>query len=219
VVLVLAAEVGLAPVLDRFAKDPLADARWSIFGSSMDGIGSFFPLGAGAGTYPHLYPAFQPVELGRHFVNHAHNDFIEALFEAGLPVLLLMAFGVFLYFRQWLRVWVGGKWGEFRFIQVGAGIGLLLILLHSLVDFNMQIPANALFAAFLLAVFMKPYKEQFRGRRGSRKPTRVMEQAGSARDDADAEAAVKENTPPAPAPVAPPAEPLADEDNPFLKSS
>jgi hypothetical protein len=36
---------------------------------------------------------------------------------------------------------------------MGAGIGLFLMLLHSLVDFNLRIPANQIYFAFLAAIF------------------------------------------------------------------
>jgi hypothetical protein len=36
---------------------------------------------------------------------------------------------------------------------VGAGVGIFLILLHGMVDFNLHIPANNIFFAFLGAVF------------------------------------------------------------------
>lgn len=61
-------------------------------------------------------------------------------------LLLLLA----LYLRQWFRM---RAWTTFRFAQVGAGIGLLLIGLHGFVDFNWHIPANALYTAFLAGVF------------------------------------------------------------------
>ena len=36
------------------------------------------------------------------------------------------------------------------------GLGLLGFLLHSLVDFNMHIPANAIMASLLAGVFLRP---------------------------------------------------------------
>ena len=134
-----------------------------ILASSLDGIGQFFPFGSGAGTYPSVYPLFQPVELGRYFINHAHNDYLEALFQQGIFSLLFILLALAVFFRQWPRLLVKGRWGSFRFIQVGAGVGLLLIALHSLVDFNLQIPANTIFFSFLAAVFLKKYTEDQSG--------------------------------------------------------
>ena len=41
-------------------------------------------------------------------------------------------------------------------MKVGAGIGILLMMLHGLTDFNLHIPANAIYFAFLAAVFFYP---------------------------------------------------------------
>ena len=39
------------------------------------------------------------------------------------------------------------------------GLGLLGFLLHSLVEFNMHIPANAILAALLAGVYLRPLAE------------------------------------------------------------
>ena len=146
--------IGLVPVLDRFSVDSaVSDARWPIFSATLDGIGVFAPIGSGPGNYPDVFPSFQPMALGQWFINHAHNDYLEWLFEGGLfaAALIVLLFG--LYVRQWLKVWIRGTWSRFRFVQVGAGIGILLLLLHSLVDFNLHIPANIAYFAFLVGVF------------------------------------------------------------------
>jgi hypothetical protein len=45
-------------------------------------------------------------------------------------------------------------------MQASCGIGLLAVLLHSWVDFNLRIPANAMLAAFLLGVLLRPLQAQ-----------------------------------------------------------
>jgi hypothetical protein len=40
-----------------------------------------------------------------------------------------------------------------RFMQAGAGLGMLAMLLHGLFDFNFHIPANAIYFSFLAGVF------------------------------------------------------------------
>jgi O-antigen ligase len=146
--------IGLAPVLDRFAElDPMEDLRWTMFAATVEGIGAFFPLGSGPGTYAAVFPAFQPVELGRWFVNYAHNDYLQWLFEGGLPVAVLFVLLLGLYLYQWSKVWTREAWSQFRFVQVGAGIGVLLMLLHELVDYNLHMPANMVYFAFLAGIF------------------------------------------------------------------
>jgi len=157
----LASLIGLAPVLDRFTmQDPVADGRWLIFDVTTQAMGQFFPLGSGAGTFEAVMRRFHPADLPGVIINYAHNDYLEWLLEAGLGAGLLIAAGLALYVRQWARVWRRGAWTPFQFTQAGAGIALLLMMLHTLVDFNLHIPANAVFTAFLAAVFFHPAAEK-----------------------------------------------------------
>jgi O-antigen ligase len=155
VALGLALDIGLAPVLQRFSLlDPLHDGRMIIYSSALRGIGEFLPLGSGPGTFPETFRQFQPVALGNHFINHAHNDYLEWLFEGGvagaaLGILLLVG-----YLRQWLSLARAGQRYSFRYVQFGAGIGLFLLSLHGLSDFNWHVPANALYTALLAGLFL-----------------------------------------------------------------
>jgi hypothetical protein len=157
----LATLIGLAPVLSRFTQDPLGDTRWSIFTGTLQGIGQFFPLGSGSGTFIDIFRRFHPPDIVFDgLVNSAHNDYLEWLLEGGLPMAALLMILLVFYLRHWSWVWCRGIWSTFRFAQVGAGIALGLMLLHSLVDFNLHIPANAIFFAFLAAVFFHQHEEE-----------------------------------------------------------
>jgi O-antigen ligase len=151
--LALALEVGLAPVLDRFSVGGvLEDARWAIFGSSVAALAWFFPFGSGLGSFPEVYRRFQPDEVPR-FVNHAHNDYIEYLFEGGLIAAAVILLFLVLYVRAWPRLLRLPRWGTLSFMQAGAGLGLLLMALHGLTEYNWHIPANAIYFALMAGVF------------------------------------------------------------------
>jgi O-antigen ligase len=151
--LALALEVGLAPVLERFSvAGALEDARWAIYGSSMAAVALFFPFGSGLGSFPEVYRRFQPDDI-RQFVNHAHNDYIEYLFEGGLVAAVVIVLFLVLYARAWPRLLKLSRWGTLSFMQAGAGIGLLLMALHGLTEYNWHIPANAIYFALMAGVF------------------------------------------------------------------
>jgi O-antigen ligase len=91
----------------------------------------------------------------------AHNDVLNTLADWGsagavlvASAFVLVGFGVA---KTWSAIGVaqrdiGEKKKSNRFALVlGASIGLIAILLHSLVDFNMHIPANAIIAITLMA--------------------------------------------------------------------
>lgn len=159
----LASLVGLAPVWTRFAyQDPVEDGRWKIFDATVQAMGEFFPLGSGAGTFEDVLRRFHPVDFPGVTINRAHNDYLEWILECGLIAAILIAVWLVFYTRQWGRVWKRGEWTTFRFAQAGAGIALLLMMLHSLVDFNLRIPANAVFTALLAAVFFHRSLEEER---------------------------------------------------------
>lgn len=151
--LALAVEVGLAPVLERFSVEGgLEDARWPIFATSAAAVALFFPFGSGVGTFPEVYRRFQPDEIGQ-FVNRAHNDYLEYLFEGGLVAAVVILLFVVVYLRAWPRLLRLPRWGTLSFMQAGAGVGMLMLALHGLTDYNWRIPANAIYFALMAGVF------------------------------------------------------------------
>ena len=118
---------------------------------------------------------FESVESAGAVTNRAHNSFLEWLYTAGLPALILMLLFTALYLRRWLQVWKAGEWGEFRYLQVGCGIALLLMLLHDMVDYNLVVPANLAYFAFFAAVFFHDYDEPVKKRRSDIAKDALME--------------------------------------------
>lgn len=149
-----ALSIGLIPVLNRFATDPGEDERWRIFRYTIEGVKEFFPWGSGPGTFQELYRSFQPADQPK-FWNHAHNDYLELFFDIGIFAALVILLFFLIYVLGWLRL-KNNQWDTMRFVKTGAGIGMILVLLHSLVDFNFHTPANAIWFCFLTAIFLKP---------------------------------------------------------------
>jgi O-antigen ligase len=152
--IMLAIEVGMAPVLNRFIhQDPLQDSRWEIFNTTITAIGEFFPVGSGIGTFSQVFPRFQESGFNGTFVNRAHNDYLEWIMEGGIIAAILILLFLVLYISRWTKVIKRGEWRTFNFMQVGAGIGIFAMILHTFVDFNLHIPANQIYFAFLAALF------------------------------------------------------------------
>jgi O-antigen ligase len=99
-------------------------------------------LGWGLGTFPVVYPSFRSFYTN-FFVNEAHNDYIQATVETGISGLILLCGFVAIFYRTIL----GGidRWRHDvrAAVTLGATVGVTGILVHSLSDFNLQIPANA----------------------------------------------------------------------------
>jgi O-antigen ligase len=108
-------------------------------------------VGTGLGTYQMVFPPYDSLYDGK-IVNHAHNDYVEALAETGVIGGLFCAWFVGLVLLNALKGL--GETGN-AFGSVLNLTGLLAccgLLVHSLVDFNLHIPANALL--FLVSAHM-----------------------------------------------------------------
>ncbi|MGA2863747.1 MAG: O-antigen ligase family protein [Verrucomicrobiota bacterium] len=117
--------------------------------------------GAGPAHYDYRFRQYRPLEVQAR-ADRAHNDFLNALADWGVAGVALigcawglLALGVcktWRYVRKAPRD-LGGKPRSSKFAFVlGGALGLVAILCHSVVDFNMHIPANALVAVALMAM-------------------------------------------------------------------
>ena len=104
-------------------------------------------LGAGLGSFVTVYPAYQ-TEAQDLVTEHAHNDYIEAVTETGLVGGALIFAALFLFIRNAFRNLTAQLRHEPGWIQLGAAIACCGLLIHSFVDFNLHIPANASWFAF-----------------------------------------------------------------------
>ncbi len=112
-------------------------------------------MGAGVGTFETIFPAYMTHPTDLHWT-HAHNDFAEGLAETGLAGGVLMLWALVIFLRRALlhipeRLRSGVGW-----IPMGAAVGVVGLLCHSLVDFNLRITANAAWFVVCVAVATIP---------------------------------------------------------------
>ncbi len=117
--------------------------------------------GAGPAHFDYRFRAFRPINVQKR-PDRAHNDYVNTLADWGIVGFGLLAsiWGTlcFTLYRTWPYVRgasteLGDQKGSTKFSFVlGAGIGLASMLLHSWVDFNWHIPANAIIAVTFMAV-------------------------------------------------------------------
>ncbi len=138
--------------LSRFEADPLEDARWTIAAVTLRAIADFFPIGSGFGTFDPIYRMFETVgELRTTFANRAHNDYLEIALEGGALGVLLMLAAI-----GWLGIRAVSAWRRKsetedsfdRALQQAASITILLLLLHSTVDYPLRTAAIAVLFAW-----------------------------------------------------------------------
>lgn len=102
-------------------------------------------FGYGGGTYFTEFPRFKPAEMQHRklYFDHAHNDYAEIAADTGSVGLVLLAAVVLLTARRALTLL---RPHRSRAAKAAGGAGLMAILcllLHSTVEFSLQIPAIA----------------------------------------------------------------------------
>lgn len=103
-----------------------------------------FPIaGSGLGTFQAAFPLVQPPTIPG-FWRHAHSDWVELLATTGLIGAALLATGLFFYGRRLRQVVLHGERSEGRAAGLAALGALVAVGVHSLADFGLTIPANAL---------------------------------------------------------------------------
>ena len=153
--LVLAGFVFLPPerLIQRFARfvstDGLtSDGRTDLWAETIPLIRAYPVFGCGLGGYETAFSRFKisGVLVTDDFV---HNDYLQLLAELGLVGFVIGAALAFSVVRMALRRAVKSSDPEARYFAVACVGALSAIALHSLADFNLYIPANAMLLAWI----------------------------------------------------------------------
>ena len=144
---VLVSWLGVRQILERFSsmqslevstgkRASMRRDTWRIF---RDHPG----IGTGLGTLQIVYPPYETLYDGK-IVNHAHNDYLEALAETGIAGGLCCAWFLALLFYHSLRRLLQSDSSFGAALRLSGLVACCGFLTHSLVDFNLHIPGNAL---------------------------------------------------------------------------
>jgi O-antigen ligase len=147
VALVGAGVVGLAAIAYFIGVGSTieSDSRWTFYKTTWRAIGDYWLTGSGLGTFTMIYPAYEAREDTTFaYANHAHNDYLEILLEAGLAGLVLVGFFVVLLARHFGR----------SPLAQAAFLSMLAVLVHSLVDYPLRTMALATVFSYLAAVVL-----------------------------------------------------------------
>ena len=108
-----------------------------------------FWTGTGFGTFQDVFPSYRATDCSIYgYWEMAHNVFLEGWLGLGVVFLVCTAAVYCLLLATYLRGWRERQ--AFRFVPLSCLALLVIVTLHSLVDFSVQIPAVALAVAAIL---------------------------------------------------------------------
>jgi O-antigen ligase len=143
--------LGVKQVLDRFSSmQSLEVTTGKRATMRMDTWRIFLDhkyTGTGLGTLQTVFPAYETQYDGK-IVNHTHNDYLELLAETGVAGGFCFAWLLGALFFVSLRQILQRDKPFAASLHLSGLLGCSAFLVHSLVDFNLHIPANALLFLF-----------------------------------------------------------------------
>jgi O-antigen ligase len=148
--------IGIDPVLERFFHIPqdLEQGRLPAWQAALAMWRDAPLLGHGWGSYESLWPAYADHPTGLYF-QHAHNEYLQLLAEAGLAGAAVIAYLLFLFVCRTVRTLSRSLSHAQRSVIVALAIGITSIVFHSATDFGLRIPAVAFMFTLLVALFVR----------------------------------------------------------------
>lgn len=139
--------IGVDVIMERFSQLSSEDAllqegRTAVYKDTLRMIAAH-PLGIGLERYRDVfrqYQTFRPQLL----MDHAHNDYLETIAEWGILPAVALWVVIFVIFARAFRSFLRTQSVERTTILMASMGGIFSILVHSLADFNLQIPSNAM---------------------------------------------------------------------------
>ena len=132
-------------------------ARITVWKGVVKMIKDYPLLGTGPGTFAMVYTQYQPVGFDNRYFR-AHNDYLQFTSEIGLSLIPVMAWMIIALFVEGIKKLTNPS-RLVRGVTIGAMSGTTAILVHSIFDFNLHIPANAILFTTLAAIVVSPIPE------------------------------------------------------------
>jgi O-antigen ligase len=152
--------VGADPVIDRLGEEGIVNqnaaaktvftGRTGIWKDTLSMIEANPLFGVGLGAYETAYPRYS-TQTHSLIVAQSHNDYLQILADCGIVGGLIALWFLAVLF-QTMRQSFQTSDPLLSGLALGCSAGIVSLLIHSLFDFNLQLPSNALLFVMLLAL-------------------------------------------------------------------
>jgi len=133
------------------AAEITAEGRLLLWGETLDLIAAYPLFGCGLGTFE---SAFLKYKISEPLVSdpYAHNDYLQFFAELGTIGFLIAVALVLTILAKAVRAALQQSDPNSRSLALACVGAIVAILVHSLVDFNLHVPANAMLLAWISGI-------------------------------------------------------------------
>jgi O-antigen ligase len=151
--------IGIGPVISRFetltpSGPETVPGRVTIWKQASGIIRDFPAAGTGLGTFAIAFRRYQTASVDL-LIDHAHNDYLEVTSDTGVLGAALLFIPIMGLLIKMILAYVEARNPYRRSVLLACIGGTAALLIHSVMDFNLQIPANALLFAVVLGIGCK----------------------------------------------------------------
>lgn len=146
--------LGADSVVNRVSgsnQDNLSTSRVWVWKGALSVFYAYPILGAGLGAFQTVYPQRSTYDGSFGFVAQSHNDYLQVLADGGMIGVVLALWFVVVVWRDVMRG-LQAPDPLIAGLALGSGTGIVGLLIHSLLDFNLQLPSNAMLFLLLCAM-------------------------------------------------------------------
>jgi O-antigen ligase len=146
--------------LEKGIQEPSREERLVVWRDTLQMAKDYPRFGSGFNTFEKIYPTYKTTPSQAVF-QYAHNDYLQLLAEGGVVALGVALCFIVIWYRAVILNWLRRQDPFAAHMTLGGMTAVFAILIHSLTDFNLHIPANAIaivtvFAVTLNAVRVMP---------------------------------------------------------------
>lgn len=145
-----AAALAQGRLLSRFAQltEYAGTDRRIIWTQTLRLIHDYPWFGCGLGAYRYTWLKYK-TEMPLWATDYVHNDYLQLLAELGLIGCLILGAAMVVIFTGAMRAAWWNETANTRYLAIACSTALWAMALHSLDDFNLYIPANAMTLAWI----------------------------------------------------------------------
>ncbi|MBU1384258.1 MAG: O-antigen ligase family protein [Alphaproteobacteria bacterium] len=150
----LVTALGLEPLLSRFSGEAVgSEGRFAVWPIIANAASLYQPFGSGLGSFDAVYRSVEPLRLvDPTFLNQAHNDFLEIWLEAGVLGVGLVLVAMGWAGRLAISAWRSGSRHSDRRLAQAASLAILVLAVHSVVDYPVRTETIAVMLAFCVGL-------------------------------------------------------------------
>ncbi|MDE2060035.1 MAG: O-antigen ligase family protein, partial [candidate division NC10 bacterium] len=157
--------------LEQTFQEPTVEERSILWQDTLRMAGDYLRLGSGFNTFEEVFPTYK-TSTAQMIFQYAHNDYLQLLAEGGIGAFCLVIWCLIVWYRDLFGRWLVRQ-DPFAGIMTLAGMtAVFAMLIHSLTDFNLHIPANAIVTVTVLAITLNAVRVISPGRAVNGQPER-----------------------------------------------